>query len=103
MPITEHVDIESIKSGLKSLIVERLKLERDPASIHDDQPLFSGEEGGDEGLSLDSVEALEIVVGIEERWGVVIEDDSVANEFYSVDTLSSLVKRLLDTGEAASA
>ncbi|MET0551847.1 MAG: acyl carrier protein [Vicinamibacteria bacterium] len=102
MPITERVDIESIKSGLKSLIVERLKLERDPASILDEAPLFSGEAGG-EGLSLDSVEALEIVVGIEERWGVVIEDDSVANEFYSVETLGTLVKRLLDTGEAASA
>jgi acyl carrier protein len=102
MPITEQVDIESIKSGLKSLIVERLKLERDPASISDEAPLFSAEEGG-EGLALDSVEALEIVVGIEERWGVVIEDDSVANEFYSVETLSILVKRLLSTDEAASA
>jgi acyl carrier protein len=102
MPITEHVDLESIKSGLKALIVERLKLERDPATIQDEQPLF-GDEGGADGLSLDSVEALEIVVGIEERWGVVIEDDSVANEFYSIETLSILVKRLLDTTEAASA
>jgi acyl carrier protein len=49
-------------------------------------------------LSLDSVEALEIVVGIEERWGIVIQDDSVANEFYSVDSLASLVNRLLAAG-----
>ena len=87
--VTQGVDIESVKMGLKTLI---------------GAPLFSGGEASAEagaeagqGLALDSVEALEIVVGIEEKWGVVIEDDSVANEFYSIDTLSGLVKRLLDT------
>jgi len=105
--ITQSVDIESVKMGLKSLIVERLKLEVEPASIEDGAPLFSaaGEAGAEAGagLALDSVEALEIVVGIEEKWGVVIEDDSVANEFYSIDTLSGLVKRLLETPVAEAA
>src|SRR5712691_1953874 len=87
---------ESVKQGLKSLIVERLKLDIDPASIRDDAPLFRGPGQATDGdLALDSVEALEIVVGIEERWGVVIQDDSVASEFYSIDTLSGLVLRLL--------
>jgi acyl carrier protein len=86
-----------VKEGLKQLIVERLKLNVDPASIKNEAPLFGTPGANDEagGLSLDSVEALEIVVGIEEKWGVVIEDDSVANEFFSVDTLGSLVVRLL--------
>ena len=86
-----------VKEGLKQLIVERLKLNVDPTSIKDEAPLFGAPGANDEagGLSLDSVEALEIVVGIEEKWGVVIEDDSVANEFYSIDTLGSLVTRLL--------
>lgn len=104
--VTQSVDIESVKMGLKSLIVERLKLEVEPASIEDGAPLFSAGEAGAEagtGLALDSVEALEIVVGIEEKWGVVIEDDSVANEFYSIDTLSGLVKRLLETPVAEAA
>lgn len=86
-----------VKEGLKQLIVDRLKLNIDPTTIGNEAPLFGtpgeNEEAG--GLSLDSVEALEIVVGIEEKWGVVIEDDSVANEFYSVDTLGALVTRLL--------
>ena len=109
MPVAQNVDIEAIKAGLKSLVVERLKLEIDPSSIQDATPLFAGADenvaAAGPGLALDSVEALEIVVGIEEKWGVVIEDDSVANEFYSIDTLSGLVKRLLDTpvAEAASA
>lgn len=95
-----------IKDGLKALIVERLKLDVDPQSIRDDAPLFGGGEGGEAaegGLSLDSVEALEIVVGIEERWGIVIQDDSVANEFYSIDTLAALVNRLLAANASADA
>lgn len=86
-----------VKEGLKQLIVDRLKLNVEPTSIKDEAPLFGAPGQNDEagGLSLDSVEALEIVVGIEEKWGVVIEDDSVANEFYSIDTLGSLVCRLL--------
>jgi acyl carrier protein len=104
MPVAQNVELEQIKSGLKTLIVERLKLEVDPSSIQDDAPLFGGADAGAEGgLALDSVEALEIVVGIEEKWGIVIEDDSVANEFYSIDTLSGLLMRLLTPAEVASA
>jgi len=106
MSVAQNVDIEVIKTGLKSLIVERLKLDRDPSSIQDASPLFGAAEENAEagqGLALDSVEALEIVVGIEEKWGVVIEDDSVANEFFSIDTLSGLVKRLLDAAEPVAA
>jgi acyl carrier protein len=93
-----------IKDGLKALIVNRLKLTIDPASIKDEAPLFGAAGQNDEvgGLSLDSVEALEIVVGIEEKWGVVIEDDSVANEFFSIDTLGNLVCRLLEPAKEVS-
>ena len=88
-----------IREGLKQLIVERLKLNVDPTTIKDEAPLFGAPGSNDDagGLSLDSVEALEIVVGIEEKWGVVIEDDSVANEFFSIETLAALVTRLLSS------
>ena len=88
-----------VKEGLKVLIIERLKLNVEPSTIKDEAPLFGAPGTNDEagGLSLDSVEALEIVVGIEEKWGVVIEDDSVASEFYSIETLGALVTRLLST------
>lgn len=95
MAASPDVDLVSIKQGLKDLIVERLKLEIAPSSIGDAVPLFGANDGQEGGLALDSVEALEIVVGIEERWGVAIQDDSMASEFYSIDTLSSLVERLL--------
>jgi acyl carrier protein len=92
-----------VKDGLKELIVSRLNLTIEPSSIGDAAPLFGAPGQNDEagGLSLDSVEALEIVVGIEEKWGVVIEDDSVANEFYSIDTLGNLVVRLLGSNQGA--
>jgi acyl carrier protein len=100
MEMTVMNDQNTVKQGLKALIVERLKLDIDPASIQDEAPLFAAADGAEGGLSLDSVEALEIVVGIEEKWGVVIQDDSVANEFYSIETLSTLVTRLLGAGDA---
>ncbi|WP_224364457.1 acyl carrier protein [Hyalangium versicolor] len=88
-------DERQLKDGLKSMIVERLRLPIEPASIQDGAPLFGSGNGEGTSLGLDSVEALEIVVGIEEKWGVVIADDSVAKEFHSIDTLAKLVIRLL--------
>ena len=53
-----------MKNQIKALLVDRLKLERDAASIGDDEPLF-----GPEGLGLDSIDALELVLGIEQEFG----------------------------------
>ncbi len=52
---------------LKVLIVETLRLEDvTPADIPDDEPLVGG------GLSLDSIDALELVVRLEKEFGVKI-------------------------------
>ncbi|QSQ25963.1 acyl carrier protein [Pyxidicoccus parkwayensis] len=90
------IDKRELKDGLKSMIVERLRLSVEPASIQDETPLFGSSNAEGTNLGLDSVEALEIVVGIEEKWGVAIEDDSVSKEFHSIETLAGLVSRLLD-------
>jgi acyl carrier protein len=58
---------ESLESRLKQLIVSTLKLEDvTPASIADDAPLIGS------GLSLDSIDALELVVAVEKEFGVKI-------------------------------
>ncbi len=102
-----NTDNKELKDGLKAMIVDRLRLDIDPASIPDGAPLFGGDsrDGEAGGLGLDSVEALEIVVGLEEKWGLIIADDSVAKEFHSIETLAALVNRLLAEGgkKAASA
>ena len=95
------IDRDEIKMGLKQLIVERLNLDVAAESIGDEDPLFANPDdaSAEGGLALDSVEALEIVVGIEERWGVVIQDDSMANEFFSIESLAGLVCRLLSESD----
>ncbi len=54
---------------LKTRIIESLKLEDvTPEQIQDDAPLFG------EGLGLDSIDALELVVMLEKDYGIVIKD-----------------------------
>ncbi len=81
------MDKETLKSELKLLIVETLRLEDVEAdSIKDEDPLFG------EGLGLDSIDALELVVAIEKHYGVLIEDEEVGVEaFASIDALADFV------------
>jgi len=76
-----------LKDRLKRLIVERLKLETDPSEIGDDDPLFG------EGLGLDSIDALELVLGLEQEFGVKIEDEEVGGEaLASVSALADFIR-----------
>ncbi len=78
---------ETLKAELKTLIIETLRLEDvEPNSIKDDDPLFG------EGLGLDSIDALELVVAIEKHYGVLIEDEEVGVEaFASIAALADFV------------
>jgi acyl carrier protein len=76
-----------LKQRLKVLLVERLKLERTPESIGDAEPLF-----GPEGLGLDSIDALELVLGIEQELGVSIGNQEIATEaLESIDRLAEFL------------
>jgi acyl carrier protein len=66
---------EDVQHRIKHLLVDRLKLDRTPDSIGDDEPLF-----GPDGLGLDSIDALELVLGIEQEFGVKIENEEVGSE-----------------------
>ena len=85
-PMTEPTAPAELKDRIKRLIVDRLKLEVEPASIDSSQPLFG------EGLGLDSIDALELVLGIEQEFGVKIEDQEVGSQaLSSVDSLAEFV------------
>ncbi len=83
---------------LKRLIVATLRLEGlDPESIGDDQLLFG------EGLGLDSIDALELVVAIEREFAVAIPEGKVDHDvFHSVRTLALwLADRLAEPVQSA--
>jgi acyl carrier protein len=62
-------ETEQLKEKLKSQIIEFLNLPgTTPASIKDDEPLFG------EGLGLDSIDSLELIVLLNREYGIVIKD-----------------------------
>jgi acyl carrier protein len=75
-------------SRIKRLIVESLNLEgMRPEMIEDEAPLFG------EGLGLDSVDALELVVALEKEFGIRIKSQEIGREvFSSVSTLSQFIE-----------
>ena len=78
---------EELLMAVKTLIIERLKLEEIAvADIEADAPLFG------EGLGLDSIDALELVIGLEKEYGVSIPDAEVGREvFQSVRTIAQYI------------
>jgi len=72
---------------MKQLIITRLKLgDMRPEMIDNDAPLFG------EGLGLDSIDALELVLGLEKEFGVIIPDADVGRKvFQSVRTMAQYV------------
>jgi acyl carrier protein len=73
----------SIKEKLKKIIVEELNLEEiEPSEIEDEAPLFG------EGLGLDSLDAVELVVILEKHFGVEVKNmDEGRAAFQSINTL----------------
>ena len=87
--------MEDLEQELKNLIVEALLLEDVKAEeIDSNAPLFV------EGLGLDSIDALELVLAINRKYGVEIKADAERNKetFHSVHSLASFIKELQDNG-----
>lgn len=78
---------DSLIEKIKQLIIQRLKLEdMTPEMIETDAALFG------EGLGLDSIDALELVLGLEKEFGVIIPDAEVGKKvFQSVRTVAQYV------------
>jgi acyl carrier protein len=74
---------------IKATIIKSLRLDLAESEIGDDEPLFV------EGLGLDSVDAIEIVVGLETHFHIQLKNDQFTrDDFYSVTTLAALVQRI---------
>ncbi|MBP3924041.1 acyl carrier protein [bacterium] len=78
-----------LQEDIKKLIISSLELEDiTPSDIEDDAPLFN------EGLGLDSIDALELGMALKRKYGVQLSSDKELNKkyFYSVKTLAEFVK-----------
>jgi len=74
---------------IKKMMVESLMLRMEPEEIGDDVPLFSPE-----GLGLDSIDALELAVGLEKNFGAATPSAEVARQaFQSVNSVAEFIRQ----------
>ena len=83
----KKIELAQIRKKLKELLVSQLSLESvKPEEIKDDEVLFG------EGLGLDSLDAVEIVVLLQRNFGLDVKDMNQGKKiFYSVDTLARYI------------
>lgn len=88
MAASSEEELAIIRKKVKELLVSNLAFldELDPAKIKDDEILFG------EGLGLDSLDAVEIVVLLQRHFNLQIKDMSEGRAvFHSIDTLSRYI------------
>lgn len=78
---------EELILEVKKLIIDALRIEgMSPEEIETDAPLFG------EGLGLDSIDALQLVVAMEKDYGVVVPDAATGSKvFQSVRTMAAYI------------
>jgi acyl carrier protein len=69
---TEDLKLEIKKLIMKTLVINDIS----PNDVDDEKPLF----GGDNALTLDSVDAIEIIMAIQRTYGLRIADQNLARE-----------------------
>ena len=75
---------DPLNARIKTMIVQTLRLEDiDPSSIKDDDPLIGS------GLSIDSIDALELVVALEKEFGIKIKSSEESRA--ALSSVSGLV------------
>ena len=81
--------MEDMVLELKKKMIEVLNLEdMRPDDIDDDAPLFG------EGLGLDSIDALELIVMMERSYGIKIKDPAEGKEiFKSINTMADYIRK----------
>ena len=82
--------MEDLINQLKGQIIESLNLDGvKPESIKSDAPLF-----GDQGLGLDSIDALELIVLMEKNYGIKLKDPKMGKQiFSSVQTMAEYIEK----------
>ena len=81
-------DATQLKRRIKEVMVENLMLQITADEITDEKLLF-----GAEGLGLDSVDALQLVVALDKNFGLKIPDPGAAKQILqSVNTIAAAIQ-----------
>jgi acyl carrier protein len=85
------MDSSRIRAEVKDLLVSGLRLTVGAGEIADDAPIF-GQAPDGAGLGLDSIDALELVVLVEEKFNITIPDEEAGKRaFASVAALADFI------------
>ena len=83
---------ERIEDRLKKMIVERLFLKIAPGDLAEDKSLIDD-------YGVDSVSLLELVVGLEEEFGIAVGDEDFSvSHFETINALAAFVRGKLEAG-----
>ena len=78
---------DDLRDAIKTMMVENLMLKVSKEEIRNDMPLF-----GPDGLGLDSIDALELVVSLEKKFGVSVPNSETARTaLATVDSIHSYI------------
>jgi len=82
--------IDEIKSELKKIFADRLDMDLSEIDVGDEASLF-----GDAGWGIDSVDVIDIVLGVEQVFQVKIkQDEDVERHFASLNALAAHIQAL---------
>lgn len=81
--------MNDLHTELKKSIIEQLNLEdMEVSDIENDEPLFG------DGLGLDSIDALELIVLLEKDYGIKLSDPQQGKEvFNSINTMAEFIEK----------
>jgi acyl carrier protein len=78
---------EDILAGLREVLIDRMRLRREPDEIDPDAPLFGA------GFGFDSLDAIELVVSLDTIFGVVLNDNGLLRQ--QMRTLNTVIDLVL--------
>ncbi len=84
-----NIPSTDLKTEIKNLIMNTVGItDVNPADVDDKIPLF----GGGNALTLDSVDAIEIIMAIQRHYGIRIADQNLAREVIrSIDSIAEFI------------
>ncbi len=89
------MQLDEIKEGIKHIFTDRLNMDLSQIDASDDDGLF------EDGWGIDSIDVIDIVLGVEQTFGVKLgQDEEVQKHFSTLNTLAAYIQSLMDAKAA---